>query len=77
MTNVESSSWKTDVRDCINKITTKIFTLEDVYRFEKHLSELHPKNNNVKAKIRQQLQLLRDGGIIEFVDDNGTYKKLF
>ncbi|WP_461207931.1 hypothetical protein [Clostridium sp. DL1XJH146] len=29
----------------------------------------------MKAKIRQQLQILRDNGIIEFLG-NGRYKKL-
>ncbi|MBE6823326.1 MAG: hypothetical protein E7518_09565 [Ruminococcaceae bacterium] len=40
-----------------------------------HLSRLHPNNNHIRAKIRQQLQVLRNDGIIEFVDNAGTYKK--
>ena len=31
------------------------------------LAEQYPNNNNVKAKIRQQLQVLRDAGILTFL----------
>ena len=34
----------------------------------------HPNNNNIRAKIRQQLQQLRDRGIISFLG-NGRYQK--
>jgi type II restriction enzyme len=33
----------------------------------------HPSNNNVKAKIRQQLQFLRDKGVLDFVG-RGQYR---
>jgi type II restriction enzyme len=51
------------------------FTLENVYSFEKELSDKHPKNRNVRPKIRQQLQLLRDLGLVEFVTP-GVYRRL-
>ena len=51
------------------------FTLEDVYRFEDYLQTRHPQNSFVKDKIRQQLQILRDKGIIEFVS-RGVYRKI-
>ena len=34
----------------------------------------HPENNNIEAKIRQQLQFLRDKGFIQFLSP-GQYKK--
>lgn len=34
----------------------------------------YPENHHIREKIRQQLQLLRDKGIIEFVG-RGRYKK--
>lgn len=49
------------------------FTLESVYRSENILEFLHPDNNNIKSKIRQQLQILRDYGIIQFIG-RGKYK---
>ncbi len=70
------SGWKLDVFDCLNNIPQQQFTLADVYSFENRLKEKHPLNNNVKDKIRQQLQALRDLGLVEFLGD-GKYKKLW
>jgi hypothetical protein len=68
--------WKLDVFNCVNSLSKQEFTLKDIYSFEKALSKLHPENNNVKDKIRQQLQNLRDVGLVEFKGD-GNYKKLW
>lgn len=72
--NIDSRGWLMDILKCVNRIPTQIFSLQDVYFFEDELSICHPGNNNIKPKIRQQLQLLRDRGIIEFLG-NGIYKK--
>ena len=53
----------------------QIFLIEDIYYFEEQLAILHPRNHNIKAKIRQQLQVLRDKGFLEFIH-NGVYKKI-
>lgn len=71
-----SKGWLQDVSDCINDIPESTFTLDDIYKYEEHLHELHPNNNYIKDKIRQQLQKLRDMGKIEFLNNNGTYKKI-
>ena len=47
-------------------------TIDEVYAFERHLGDLYPGNQNVKPKIRQQLQYLRDRGFIDFVS-RGNY----
>mgnify|MGYP003294919679 CR=1 FL=1 len=73
--NMNSRGWIMDVLNCVNKISTQLFTLEDMYVFECELQSKHPENYNVKPKIRQQLQLLRDKGFIEFLG-NGKYRKL-
>ncbi|MCU0427830.1 MAG: phospholipase D-like domain-containing protein [Candidatus Kapabacteria bacterium] len=70
------SGWKLDVFICINQISGQELSLEQVYRFEKHLRLLHPKNNKIKDKIRQQLQELRDLGLLEFLG-KGRYRKLW
>jgi hypothetical protein len=49
---------------------TKEFTTADVYAFERELAELHPDNRNIKAKIRQQLQELRDRNLLLHVGRN-------
>ena len=64
-----------DILHCINIIPTKEFTLNEIYKFEKELHIKYPKNNNIKPKIRQQLQFLRDRGVIEFLGD-GRYMKI-
>ena len=48
---------------------------ELVNRFEKVLEMKYPSNHNIRPKIRQQLQVLRDRGIIEFLG-NGNYRKV-
>jgi hypothetical protein len=70
------SSWKKDVFECLMKIPYDVFTLHQVYSFEKQLSLLHPNNHNVQEKIRQQLQYLRELGLVEF-GKPGVYKKLW
>lgn len=72
--NVQNRGWLFDVLSCVNNIQNPLFSLDDLYRFEQFLHVKHPQNNNIKAKIRQQLQFLRDKGFIEFLG-NGKYKK--
>lgn len=69
------TGWTFDVFDCLTRIKGDEFVAGDVYQFEKELSRLHPRNNNVQEKIRQQLQKLRDKGLVEFVK-RGHYRKL-
>jgi phosphatidylserine/phosphatidylglycerophosphate/cardiolipin synthase-like enzyme len=71
------SPWKKDLFECLLKIKNDVFTLNEVYSFENDLSNLHPNNRNVKAKIRQQLQYLRNIGLLEFSSPPGRYKKLW
>lgn len=52
------------------------FTLADVYAFEGRLAAIYPGNNNVRPKIRQQLQVLCDRGWLEFTDRRGTYRRM-
>ena len=70
----KSRGWLLDVLDCLEKIPKKEFRLEEVYAFEEHLHALHPENNFVRDKIRQQLQFLRDKGYISFLS-RGHYVK--
>lgn len=74
--DMSARGWILDVLDCINMIDYCEFTLNDVYCFDKFLGEKHPDNHNIRPKIRQQLQLLRDRGILDFIG-NGRYKKVF
>ena len=68
--------WKLDIFNCVNSIKNQEFDLNEVYVFEQELQKVHPQNQNIKPKIRQQIQYLRDLGLIEFLA-NGRYKKLW
>ena len=61
--------------NCLDRIPTVTFQLQDVYTFEEELKVKYPDNNFIKDKIRQQLQVLRDKGLLEF-KQRGVYKKL-
>ncbi|MCD7923092.1 MAG: restriction endonuclease [Clostridiales bacterium] len=72
--DISARGWLLDMLNCVNSIEENCFTLEMMYRFEGDLAEKHPNNHNVRAKIRQQLQQLRDRGIITFLGA-GHYRK--
>lgn len=69
----DAKGWILDIMNCIDVLNKKEFTLADVYAFENDLKAIHPENKNIKPKIRQQLQFLRDKGYLEFVGE-GVYK---
>ena len=69
----DTRGWLLDVMNCVESVGKREFTLDDVYAFERHLGDLYPGNQNVKPKIRQQLQFLRDRGFIDFVS-RGNYR---
>lgn len=69
----ESRGWTADILRVVEGLGKKDFTLADVYAFEDELKRLHPRNRNVRPKIRQQLQVLRDKGVLSFVE-RGRYR---
>ncbi len=72
--SIESRGWLFDVLKCVERLDTT-FTLKQMYKFVEELRIKHPANNNIEAKIRQQLQFLRDKGFIDF-SSRGNYKKI-
>lgn len=70
----ESRGWTIEVLKVIDEIPYQEFKLSDVYMFESHFKNKFPNNNFIKDKIRQQLQVLRDKGILQF-KGNGVYRK--
>jgi HKD family nuclease len=44
------------------------FRTSDIYQFEKEFSAYYPENKNVRPKIRQVLQQLRDLGLIKHIE---------
>lgn len=73
--HARNRGWTLDVLRMTQQLGRKHFCLQDVYAFEKTLSAIYPDNKNIKPKIRQQLQVLRDLGFIRF-SGRGTYELL-
>jgi type II restriction enzyme len=71
--NWKARGWTLDVLKLLRENLRDQFSLSEVYSFEHQLGRLHPQNRNVRPKIRQQLQVLRDLGFIEFAG-GGTYR---
>ena len=72
--DLSSRGWLLDVLSCVNEIPEMEFSLETMYRFEEVLRRKHPENNHICDKIRQQLQVLRDKGFLDFLS-RGHYRK--
>jgi type II restriction enzyme len=72
----KARGWTSDVLRTVDLIPKRKFTLADCYNYENQLGNLHPENNNIKPKIRQQLQVLRDKGLLEFLG-RGEYRKKY
>ncbi len=73
-----SSGWGAEILTLVRGLQaetgTPDFTLQTFYRrFRVELTASHPDNHNIDAKIRQQLQVLRDGGILQFLG-RGRYR---
>lgn len=70
---IEARGWLLEVLKCVESLGKAEFNIGDVYAFEDHLGHLYPNNNNVRPKIRQKLQVLRDHGYLDFLG-NGHYR---
>lgn len=74
----QPGGWAADVLHCVRALeqerSVKDFTIQDFYhRFEAELALRYPHNRNIRPKVRQQLQLLRDGKVLRFLG-NGRYR---
>jgi len=64
---LEARGWAADVLRCVRTLGDREFALQEMYAFEQELGAAHPNNRNIRAKIRQQLQILRDQGVLKFL----------
>lgn len=69
---ISAKGWILDVMRCVERLGKPDFSLDDVYTFENQLQRLHPENKHIRDKIRQQLQVLRNKGYLDFVS-RGKY----
>jgi type II restriction enzyme len=70
---VEKRGWTLDVLRLVQSLKKEVFALPEVYAQADVLSKLHPGNRHVCEKIRQQLQVLRDLGHLQFLG-GGHYR---
>lgn len=70
------SGWTRDTFDALTEIPEQDFELSEVYQFAARLAQKHPDNLHVEEKLRQQLQRLRDLGLLNFIG-GGRYEKLW
>jgi type II restriction enzyme len=71
--DLTSKSWTVDVMNCVERLGKHRFSLADIYAFEGELRGKYPNNHHIREKIRQQLQVLRDNGYLEF-SGRGQYR---
>jgi type II restriction enzyme len=71
--DAKQRGWTLDVLNVVRSLGKTEFDLSEVYKSEGKLAKLHPANRHVRDKIRQQLQVLRDLGLLEFLG-GGEYR---
>jgi type II restriction enzyme len=71
----KSRGWTTLTLKLIRDLKEPCFSLDRLYQREDFLAAHYPGNRNIRAKIRQQLQVLRDLGFVSF-EGKGRYRLL-
>ena len=74
--NVRSRSWSRVILNCLHRLPSNPFSLDQVYSFEAELAIQFPGNRHIRPKIRQQLQVLRDAGLLRF-EERGRYSLVY
>jgi type II restriction enzyme len=72
---LNSRGWANLTLRVVRSIGRPEFSLKEVYDQDELFAASYPGNNNIRAKMRQQLQVLRDLGYLEFCG-SGTYRML-
>jgi type II restriction enzyme len=67
--------WTSLTLSVVRQFAGEVFSLQDLYRCELAFAEAYPGNHNIRPKIRQQLQRLRDLGLLRFLG-RGSYQSL-
>ncbi len=73
---VKNRGWTLSVMHCIERLNKEVFSLQELDFFVPELQAQYPKNKFIREKIRQQLQILRDQGWLEF-QSRGVYRRIF
>ena len=71
----ESRGWTILTLGVVRGLARREFSLKEIYAKEDSFREHYPNNANIRPKLRQQLQILRDLGYVEFLG-GGEYRLL-
>lgn len=71
--HADKRGWTLDVLSVVRSLNKTEFSLSDVYEHADQLARIHPNNSHVRDKIRQQLQVLRDLKLLDFLG-KGAYR---
>ncbi len=72
---IEQRGWTLLTLWIVRRLRKASFTLAEVYQHEAEFAKVYPANLHIRDKIRQQLQVLRDLGVLVF-EERGTYRLL-
>jgi type II restriction enzyme len=64
---LEKRGWTLDTLNLVRSLGKQEFSLADIYALENQFKSLHPDNRHIRDKIRQQLQILRDLHLLQFL----------
>ena len=70
---VSQRGWAALTLKVVRGLSKKAFDLSELYTKESQFASVYPSNRHIREKIRQQLQVLRDLGILRF-KGNGRYE---
>ena len=72
--DLAARTWLMETLRCVEGLPAE-FTLAELYAFEAAFQSRHPGNQHIRPKLRQQLQRLRDAGLITFLG-RGRYRRV-
>ena len=73
--SAEQRGWTLLTLRMVRALQKDSFNLQDLYAMENDFARAYPDNRHIKDKIRQQLQILRDLGVLAF-EERGEYRLL-
>jgi type II restriction enzyme len=71
----EQRGWTLDVLRVVESLPNRPFSNDEIYASEMKLAAIYPDNHHIRPKIRQQLQVLRDRGLLRQVE-RGVWPRL-
>jgi type II restriction enzyme len=73
--SAEQRGWTLLTLRMVRVLNRNYFNLQDLYALENEFAQVYPDNHHIRDKIRQQLQILRDLGVLAF-EERGEYRLL-